>query len=177
MRRLGLILMWGGFLITAFASMRESDRVGWPLYFALAMIGIAGVVILRRTDGAAAREVNTVRKNLGTLESSLAQALAGVRAVHQAKQEIDVYDLPARIDAEIAPSMSDFAEARESMIHGLGLAEYAEVMDHFARGERFLNRAWSASADGYVDEVWKSIQTAEAELEIADRRLREHLAS
>jgi hypothetical protein len=26
-------------------------------------------------------------------------------------------------------------------------------MSHFAAGERYLNRVWSASADGYVDEV------------------------
>jgi hypothetical protein len=26
-------------------------------------------------------------------------------------------------------------------------------MSHFAAGERYLNRVWSASADGYIDEV------------------------
>jgi len=27
------------------------------------------------------------------------------------------------------------------------------VMSSFAAGERYLNRVWSASADGYIDEV------------------------
>jgi len=27
------------------------------------------------------------------------------------------------------------------------------VMSCFAAGERYLNRVWSASADGYIDEV------------------------
>ena len=58
------------------------------------------------------------------------------------------------------------------MIHGLGMEHYARIMDRFARGERFVHRAWSASADGYVDEVWKSLDTAAENLRIADDSLR-----
>jgi len=41
-------------------------------------------------------------------------------------------------------------------MHGLFFTlapSYADVMSHYAGGERYLNRVWSASADGYVDEV------------------------
>ena len=49
--------------------------------------------------------------------------------------------------------LNTFIEARESIAHSHGLAAYAEVMNCFAAGERYLNRVWSASADGYVDEI------------------------
>ena len=44
------------------------------------------------------------------------------------------------------------------MIHVFGMQNYADVMSNFAAGERYINRVWSASTDGYVDEVgctWK----------------------
>jgi hypothetical protein len=134
-------------------------------------------VLLRRTAGAAAKEASLVKSNLATLEKTLDTALTAVKNMNATKDQVYVYDVHGRIDAEVAGQMADFADARESMIHGLGLAEYADVMDHFARGERFLNRAWSASADGYIDEVWLSMQACEDELRIADNALRKHLGA
>lgn len=39
------------------------------------------------------------------------------------------------------------------MKHVFGLQSNADVMSAFAAGERYINRVWSASTDGYVDEV------------------------
>jgi hypothetical protein len=39
------------------------------------------------------------------------------------------------------------------MIHVFGMQNYADVMSNFAAGERYINRVWSASTDGYADEV------------------------
>ena len=64
-----------------------------------------------------------------------------------------------------------FVEARESMIPRLGMQRYADIMSPFANGERLLNRAWSASADGYVDEVRSCVATACLELEKAAEQL------
>ncbi len=177
MRKLGHVLMWAGFLATALVSMEQSDQIYWPRYAIMAAVGVAGVVLLRKTTGAKEKEGDVVRTNLQTLEHSLRIALDSVRGMIAGRESIFVYDVHGKIDAEVAPNMGNFADARESMIHGLGLEEYAEVMDHFARGERFLNRAWSASADGYIDEVWKSLERCEKELDIADGALRRHLGS
>jgi len=82
--------------------------------------------------------------------------------------EIEAPAVPlSRIDEELMPDIHDFVEARESMIPHLGMQSYANIMSPFANGERLLNRAWSASADGYVDEVRTCIQGARAELEKA----------
>jgi hypothetical protein len=53
-----------------------------------------------------------------------------------------------------------FVDARTAIGHVYGLQEYADVMSYFASAERALNRAWSASTDGYVNEVNSSLQKA-----------------
>jgi hypothetical protein len=40
------------------------------------------------------------------------------------------------------------------------LQNYADVMSAFAAGERYINRVWSASTDGYVDEVRSYLERA-----------------
>lgn len=177
MRRLGHVLMWLGFLAAAFVTTRQRDAVAWVPYAAAGLVGVAGVVILRRTAGAAASHVETVRSNIATLEASLSRLVRNVTAMNAQRDSIHVYDLHGRIDRELAGDLAAFADARESMIHGIGLQEYANVMDLFARGERAINRSWSASADGYVDEVWTYMALAEESLREADRILQQHLAA
>ena len=46
------------------------------------------------------------------------------------------------------------------MIHVFGIQNYADVMSNFAAGERYINRVWSASTDGYVDEVREYLERA-----------------
>ena len=54
-----------------------------------------------------------------------------------------------------------------------GTAVFAAVMTEFASGERYMNRAWSASswADGYVDELEESVQYARTFFEAAVNEL------
>jgi hypothetical protein len=175
MRPLGHVLLWLGFLAAAFVSTRQADVIAWGGYAAAAVVGVAGVVLLRRTAAAVVSHRETIRANIATLESSLARLVKNVSALNAARESTFVYDVHGRIDDELAPDLAAFAEAREAMIHGIGLQEYADVMDHFARGERALNRAWSASADGYVDEVWTYTALGEEALRLAETTLRGHL--
>jgi len=46
------------------------------------------------------------------------------------------------------------------MKHVFGLQSYADVMSAFAAGERYINRVWSASTVGYVDEVRSYLERA-----------------
>lgn len=54
-----------------------------------------------------------------------------------------------------------FVADRPALVNRLSLAGYAELMDHFAGMERQLNRAWSAAADGYLDEAMNSLKNAQ----------------
>ncbi len=54
-----------------------------------------------------------------------------------------------------------FVADRPALVNRLSLAGYAELMDNFAGMERQLNRAWSAAADGYLDEAMTALQNAQ----------------
>jgi hypothetical protein len=176
MRPLGHALMWIGFVAAAFVTTRQADTIAWGAYAATALVAVVGVVILRRTAGAAAADTETVRIHIGVLEGSARRLVERIAALNQNRDEIFVYDVHGRIDAELSSEFTGFAGARESMIHAIGLQEYAQIMDNFARAERLVNRAWSASADGYVDEVWSCLGAAEEAMREADRLLRGHLS-
>jgi hypothetical protein len=45
-------------------------------------------------------------------------------------------------------------------------------MSHYAAGERYLNRVWSAAADGYIDESHTYIGRAQTQFEEANERLK-----
>ena len=64
------------------------------------------------------------------------------------------------VDDVLADDFRSFAENRESIIPKFGLTVYADIMTNFAAGERYVNRAWSAAADGYVDEAANCIDHA-----------------
>ncbi len=68
-----------------------------------------------------------------------------------------------RIDELFSDDLTTFVEARESLTHIYSLQVYADVMSHFASGERYLNRVWSASADGYVDEITAYLDKAQTQ--------------
>ena len=62
--------------------------------------------------------------------------------------------------------INTFVEARKSIIHRFDMQSYADLMNHFAAAERYLNRSWSASADGYIDESYTYIAKAAEQFEV-----------
>ena len=79
--------------------------------------------------------------------------MQNLEQMNAGKDELPVYEARFEIDKKFRDDLTNFADARESMIHVFGIQNYADVMSGFAAGERYLNRVWSASTDGYVDEV------------------------
>jgi hypothetical protein len=101
----------------------------------------------------AARHVDRLAEDMETLEASLGRVVGNVETLDRDKESIDVYDLKNRIDDLFPADLDAFVRARESIIHRHGLQAYADVMNPFAAGERYLNRVWSTSTDGYIDEA------------------------
>jgi hypothetical protein len=171
--RVGIVLLWGGFLYGALVSVQQTSQVDWVQYGIAAVITVVGIVLIRvaqrrdlTEDGRVARDVATLRESLGSVE-------AKVRALFDERDDVDVYDVHARIDDELMPVISTFVDARESMITAFSIEVYAKVMTDFALGERLLNRAWCASADGYIDETWASVERASKALTRAKEALPE----
>jgi hypothetical protein len=75
------------------------------------------------------------------------------------------------IDQTLRTDLRRFADARESMVHLFGLQVYADIMSSFAAGERYINRVWSASADGYDGEAAKYLEKAATQFAGAQAQL------
>ena len=157
MRALGLALVAVGFVGGALAAVLEPDGVPWSLFAPAAAVAAIGVALAQTAIRRAARDVSRLDADFRTLDERLRSIVADVSALDDEKESIDVYDLPERIDRRLPREILAFAEARGSIVHAAGPRAYADVMSHFAAGERYLNRVWSTAVDGYVDEAHASL--------------------
>lgn len=153
MKSLGFILITIGFLAGSYLAVEQREGVPVPMFIAALAVGVIGVVMVRVATRQESTHADTIRSNLGAIEKSLESIVESIRRLDDGKTEIDVYDLRHRIDEEFPDDLDAFVQARQSIVHSYGLQAYADVMNPFAAGERYLNRVWSTSADGYIDEA------------------------
>ena len=177
-KKLGLVLLYAGFLGAAFFSVRRSDSLGaewatieWGWYGVMFAIGLIGLFLFRTSSGGAGALREKLETDLATIQTRLDSIVAKLGGIQKDRQAIGVYDVHSWIDDTLVEDLSGFVEAREALIKIYGLQQYADVMSRFALGERNVNRAWSASADGYIDEVWRSVDRAESEMAAAQSLL------
>ena len=172
MKLIGYLLIVAGFLAGAFVAVEQTVAVAWPRYLVVLGAGVAGLVLVRVALFRASRQEEHLTGNLRTLRERLARLVENAEALDRDKTTIDVYDLRHHVDGKFRDDLEAFADARESLAHRFGLQTYAEVMTHFAAGERHLNRVWSASTDGYIDEAHAYVEKAREQLGEALARLR-----
>lgn len=108
---------------------------------------------------------------------TLAAAIAGVKSIRD--EVLGMSSDKARLETIIErvgelqqTHLANFPEAREIIVARGGLGKYATVMDAFAGGERKINRAWSAAADGDLGESFENLELGIPLLEEAAKRLR-----
>ena len=155
MKLLGFLLVASGFLAGAYFLTGAGPGgsvigAGFIVAFFLALVG---VVILRVATRKRKGAKEKVTAEVKTTEESLSYLAEGVERLLNEKDTINVYDLSGEIDTRFNEALERFVEARESIAIAYGLPAYAGVMSHFAAGERYLNRVWSCSVDGYIDEA------------------------
>jgi len=173
MKALGYALITAGFLAGAYYAVRSAEEVPLVPFLAGLALGIAGVVLVRMALRQEATHEERLASDIEVLESSLVSLVEKAEALEREKDSIDVYELRHVIDERFPPDLDAFVQARESIGHSFGLQAYADVMSPFAAGERHLNRVWSASTDGYIDEAHTYIGLARQELEHALEVFRE----
>lgn len=142
-----------GFIAAALAAVVDENAVRWLWYIPALSLGVAGVIIIRFDEARHTKTEHHVASRIETIESTIEKIAANINKLNTEKHSINTYDMRHRIDELFVDDLSMFVDARESIAHRYGLAAYGEVMSTFAAGERYLNRVWSASADGYIDEV------------------------
>jgi hypothetical protein len=167
MKALGLLLIAVGFVAGAFYSIQSVETVPWTHWGIALAVGIVGIVLARLSAKSAATSGERLTADIAAIETSLANLVEKAEALNADKAKMDPYDVRHRIDDDFMDDLNTFVQARKSLTHRYGVQAYADLMSHFATAERYLNRTWSASADGYVDEVHLSLDQAEKEFRVA----------
>jgi coenzyme F420-reducing hydrogenase delta subunit len=161
MKLIGFLMVTIGFIAAALASVVDESTIKWLWYVPALALGVAGVVIIKIDSHKHSKTEHHVAARIETVEESLERIATNIKKLNIDKHSINTYDMRHRIDELFVDDLEMFVDARESIGHRYGLAAYGEVMSSFAAGERYLNRVWSASADGYIDEVNAYIEKAQ----------------
>jgi len=172
MKKLGYVMITVGFLAGALVTVLES-KVQWGYFSGTFILGIVGIILVRLHEKKDSRSEKKLATNLWDIKTSLTHIVENMTQLNAEKESISTYDIRYRIDELFAEDLTNFVEARESLAHAHGLQVYADVMSHFASGERYLNRVWSASADGYVDEVTAYLDKAQVQFTEALDKVRQ----
>ena len=145
--------------------------IPWTWYGVSCVLCFAGVVTLHASKKAQRKSFEKTRISMADLTQHLSTVIEAIEQLQQELETLPPSQMVARIDGDMADELRLFAEGRESITAEFGLNVFADVMTDFAAGERAINRAWSASADGYVDETALCLTRARAMLESARHTL------
>jgi hypothetical protein len=152
-KKLGFLLLIGGFLVAAYSTALDTESVDWMMYVVAALVAITGVFLVKRHERGTAKSATVLSANRAELSDSLEKIVSNLEDMTGGEETIATDLLRDAIDARLRDDLRRFADARETLIHLFGLQTYANLMSNFAAGERYINRVWSASADGYDAEA------------------------
>ena len=161
MVKVGYWLITLGFLGAAWVAVQNATEINWVLLVPGGLGMLVGIVMARTGKQQVALHADTIAGNIEDMDQSLTRIAKNVAELNRDKGKIHTYDMRHKIDELLLDDLAMFADARETIGHKYGLTAYADIMTHFAAGERYLNRVWSCSADGYIDEVSTYLVKAE----------------
>lgn len=160
MKTSGFILLVASFLGCAFLASLDATKMLWEWFVPVLIVGAAGVYMISHVEKTQARSADKLTSQLNDLHTSLSNIVTNLERLNQNKTEIPTHEMRFEIDALFREDLNRFAEARKSLALIYTLQTYADIMSDFAAGERYINRVWSASADGYIDDVMEYLQRA-----------------
>jgi len=170
MKGFGYFLLAVGFLGGAYATSLDVDDVHWTFFGISAAAAVVGLVLVKRQASAIARSDTVLELNRGELRESIHNIVRDLNELNTSAAKQGDH-LREKIDLELRTDLRRFADARESMVHLFGLQTYADIMSSFAAGERYINRVWSSSADGYDEEATAYLKKAAAQFVEAEELL------
>jgi hypothetical protein len=173
MKKIGIVLIAIAFLAGTLATVIDVETVRWIPFIASLVTGIIGIVLVKVSLKREARSAEVLTRNMLQIESSISSIIKNLKELNGRKETIDTYDVRHEVDELFLEDLNTFVEARESISHTYGVQAYADVMSHFAAGDRYLNRVWCASSDGYIDEVNEYLARSLEQFEDSQRKLAE----
>lgn len=170
MKAIGFFLLIVGFLVGTYSTALDVENVQWPMFVIAAIGAILGILLVKQAERAHAQSDEVLATNRGELRASIDNV------VRDLKQMVEADDhkgeaLRAAIDNRLRDDLRRFVEARESMVHLYGLQTYADIMSSFAAGERYINRVWSSSVDGYDKEAETYLEKAAGQFQDTQAQL------
>lgn len=167
MKKIGYIIFTIGFIAGSLTTVTDVLEVNWVNFLITIAITVVGIYMVRSHEKAEISHEETVSENMSTIKTSLEQIVKGVKDVRENIDPEYPQMVHHKIDESLPEQIELFVDSRKTIGHVHGLQNYAEVMNHFAAAERYLNRVWSASTDGYIDEINEYIVKSEEEFERA----------
>ncbi len=162
-KQIGYTMVALSFLGCAFIASLDALTINWQIFLPVMAAGILGVTVVNKAIKREAHSDGVLSTNLGNIESSIERIVSNLVELNNNKLSIPPYEIRFEIDKTFREDLTLFADSRKSLGHRYGLQPYAEVMNAFAAGERYINRVWSASADSYVDEVMLYLDKAQVQ--------------
>ncbi len=172
MKTIGYLLLALGFLAAAgIASQTDENLVAWTWFVPAAVVAAIGVGLVRFGMKRQSQEEIAQGGGLRPVVEAIDNIVSNMRTLDGEKEQLDPYAFHDRIDELFVRDLGQFVDHRKRIADIHGLQSYAEVMNEFAAGERYLNRVWSASVDGYVDEIREYVGRARSQFERAQEIL------
>lgn len=153
MKNFAYLLIIISFLIGSFLTSLDPEKVNWLYFIPTIILGFVGLGIIKSGDKKEAQSASRLEDDLALMTKSIDQIVSNLKQLNEQKESLPTYEVRFEIDKRFRKDLNNFAEVRSSMRHLFGLQKYADIMSTFAAGERYINRIWSASTDGYVEEV------------------------
>lgn len=167
MKNLAFLLVAVSFLAGSFLTSLDKDHVNWMYFIPVLVIGFASAFWFQKLSSEENKHGDVLKNNKKILVESLNNIITNLSELNGRKDKVPTYDMRFEIDKLFREDLLNFADARDSMKHLFSLQHYADIMSSFAAGERYINRVWSASTDGYVDEVLMYVEKSYEQFQLA----------
>lgn len=173
MTKFGILLIAVGFIAGALSTTFDKTVVQWVPFCLALLAGIVGIVIVKISVKKKTQSKEVLTKNMESINTSISNIVNNLKTLNERKKEFNTYDIRHKVDELFLEDLNTFVETRQSITHTYGIQAYADIMSHFAAGDRYLNRVWCASADGYIDEVNMYLDKSLEQFEDSRKKLEE----
>lgn len=153
MKMLGYSLIILSFLGTSLTAVLHPLSVNWLQFSLFLVAGIVGLTLIKHNKHKESRQSGKLDGHINTMEQCLQKIVSNLQTLNEQRMTLPTYEVRFDIDRLFRKDLNTFADIRKSMLPVFGMQQYADIMSAFAAGERYINRIWSASTDGYEDEV------------------------
>ena len=167
LNKLAIALIFIGVIFSAiFASFIPIDWTNFSISIVVLIIGIS----LQRRGMKNALKTETNKNN--TLGDFREQIIKLKKAVEKYSESL-TSEKAENIDEEISSIMPEVENFRFAIIEEIGVANFTELISVYAKGERLIRRAVSATIDEYFEDAKRyfkdSITLLDKSLEMIDK--------